>query len=337
MTMTKQDFRNSVPEGSTFRSDYRLGGLLGFDATSVGDLGDFLAFFSADPLKLREVGLGTAGGQPFSGLARDVRLGSGLWLGHSRTFPELPITLSCAALAACLGSLSRWKVNLQPSLKSWVLWTMFSLRVSLYFALFCFPSTLTSQPVAAAEKHPTAWCCYHHASPLGWHWASDECDECPDTTLRIEAKYFNLGFIRPEHLVSHSLRVLQVFFFCKLHSGFPVSFTEERLLSGSGGCPSGSFPTVKHRISAAKPDWLSGFLITSLSQALLPWLLSVDRRPALGFLVVPIAFHLRIMEAAVLLGILNAAEIVFVALTQAGSFDLMAWLSLWYALPAVRP
>ena len=30
----------------------------------------------------------------------------------------------------------------------------------------------------------------------------------PDMTLRIEAKQFSLGFIRPENLVSHSLRVL---------------------------------------------------------------------------------------------------------------------------------
>ena len=66
----------------------------------------------------------------------------------------------------------------------------------------------------------------------------------PDMTLRIEAKQFNLGFIRPENLVSHSLRV---------QAGFPVSVTEERLLSGfsaikprsveccSDGCAIGSF------------------------------------------------------------------------------------------------
>ena len=74
----------------------------------------------------------------------------------------------------------------------------------------------------------------------------------PDITLRIEAKQLNLGFIRPENLVSHSLRVLYALF-CKLQACFHVSFTEERLLSGhsaikprsveccSDGCPSGSF------------------------------------------------------------------------------------------------
>jgi hypothetical protein len=30
----------------------------------------------------------------------------------------------------------------------------------------------------------------------------------PDVTLDIQAKEFNLGFIRPENLVSHGLRVL---------------------------------------------------------------------------------------------------------------------------------
>ena len=48
----------------------------------------------------------------------------------------------------------------------------------------------------------------------------------PDVTIKIEAKQFSLGFIRPENLVSHSLRVL-----CKLQVGFNVSFTKERLPS----------------------------------------------------------------------------------------------------------
>ena len=30
----------------------------------------------------------------------------------------------------------------------------------------------------------------------------------PDVTLGIQAKEFNLGFIRPQNLVSHGLRVL---------------------------------------------------------------------------------------------------------------------------------
>ena len=33
----------------------------------------------------------------------------------------------------------------------------------------------------------------------------------PDVTLGIQAKEFNLGFIRPEHLVSHGLSPLGAF------------------------------------------------------------------------------------------------------------------------------
>ena len=61
--------------------------------------------------------------------------------------------------------------------------------------------------------------------------------------------------------------------------------------------------------------WRSGrviirFLVTSLTKALLPRLLSLSGRPALGrVLVVPNFFHLRMMEATVFLGAFNAVEI----------------------------
>ena len=54
-----------------------------------------------------------------------------------------------------------------------------------------------------------------------------------------------------------------------------------------------------------------GFLVNSLTKALLPRFLSLAGRPALGrVLVVPNFFHLRMMEATVFLGIFNAADIV---------------------------
>ena len=40
------------------------------------------------------------------------------------------------------------------SLRTWALWSRFSSRISLYFALFTFLSILTSLPVPATEKHP---------------------------------------------------------------------------------------------------------------------------------------------------------------------------------------
>jgi hypothetical protein len=52
-----------------------------------------------------------------------------------------------------------------------------------------------------------------------------------------------------------------------------------------------------------------GFMVTSLSKALLPRLLSLAKRLALGRdLVVPNFFHLRMMEATVFLGTFNAAD-----------------------------
>ncbi len=53
----------------------------------------------------------------------------------------------------------------------------------------------------------------------------------PHIPLRIKAKKFYLGLIRPENLICHHLGVLQVFF-SKLHAGFHVSCTEERLPVG---------------------------------------------------------------------------------------------------------
>ena len=53
-----------------------------------------------------------------------------------------------------------------------------------------------------------------------------------------------------------------------------------------------------------------GFLVTSLTKTLLPRLLSLAGRPALGrVLVVPNFFYLRMMEITVLLGTFNAADI----------------------------
>ena len=91
--------------------------------------------------------MGSVSAQLFLGLSRDVRLCSG-WdtQGHW----DLSRSHSCIVLAACLGALSCWKVNLCPSLSSWALWSAFF----LYFALFIFSSILTSLLVPSAEKHP---------------------------------------------------------------------------------------------------------------------------------------------------------------------------------------
>ncbi len=64
----------------------------------------------------------------------------------------------------------------------------------------------------------------------------------PHIPLRIKAKKFYLGLIRPENLICHHLGVL--------HAGFHVSCTEERLLSGHSA--------IKPRLVEGCSDgWLS--------------------------------------------------------------------------------
>ncbi len=145
---------------------------------------------------------------------------SGLWLGHSRTVTELLWSHSFVILAVCLGSLSCWKVNLRPSLRSWALWRRFSSRISLYLAASHLSLDCNQSSCPCSWKNtPTAWCCHHHASLLDCigqvmssAWFS------PHIPLRIKAKKFYLGLIRPEDLICHHLGVLQVFF-SKLHAG----------------------------------------------------------------------------------------------------------------------
>ena len=83
------------------------------------------------------------------------------------------------------------------------------------------------------------------------------------------------------------------------------------------------------------------FLVTSLTKALLPRLLSLAGRPALGrVLVVSNSFHLRMMEATMFLGTFNAAELfwypspdlcldtILPRSSMDNAFDLMAWFLL---------
>ena len=102
----------------------------------------------------------------------------------------------------------------------------------------------------------------------------------PDMTLGIQAKEFNLCFIRPENFVSHGLRVLQVPFgnsrravMCLLlRSGFRLATLPYRpawwsaaemvvLLEGSPLFTEQRWSSVRVTI---------GFLVTSLTKALLP-------------------------------------------------------------------
>ncbi len=77
--------------------------------------------------------------------------------------------LCCQSCVAWIGSLSCWNVNLRPRLRSWALWNRFSLRISLSFAPFSFPSNMTSLPVLASEQpHSMRLLAAHFI----WGWCS---------------------------------------------------------------------------------------------------------------------------------------------------------------------
>ncbi len=192
-------------------------------------------------------------------------------MGHSRTVTELLWSHSFVILAVCLGSLSCWKVNLRPSLRSWVLWRRFSSRISLYLAAFIFPSIATSRPVPAAENHPHSMMlpppCFTVGTVLDRWWAVPGFLH----TYRLE--------LRPKSsiLVSSDQRILFVTilesfrcFFSKLHAGFHVSCTEERLPSGHSAIKPRlvegwqwwltfyNFLPSPECISGAQPQWSLG-------------------------------------------------------------------------------
>ena len=141
----------------------------------------------------------------------------------------------------------------------------------------------------------------------------------PDVTFGIQTKAFNVAFIRPENLVSHGQCPLGAFVECcrvVLLKGSPIS-TEEL------------WSSVRVTIVTN---------VTSMTNALLPRLLSLAGRPALGrVLVVPNFFHFRMMEAIVFLETFNAVDIfwyhsldlcldtILSWLSTDNSFDVMAW------------
>ncbi len=176
---------------------------------------------------------------------------SGLWLGHSRTVTELLWSHSFVILAVCLGSLSCWKVNLRPSLRSWALWRRFSSRISLYPAAFIFPSIATSRPVPAAEKHPHSMMlpppCFTVGTVLDRWWAVPGFLH----TYRLELRPKSSILVSSESCLSPVCH-LESFrcFFSKLHAGFHVSCTEESL-------PSGHSAIKPRLVEGCSDGWLS--------------------------------------------------------------------------------
>ena len=152
--------------------------LFEYDATSLAHLS--LGSFAHSSLQHLSSSIRLDGKRQCTAIFRSLQrcsigFKSGLWLGHSRTFTELSWSHSFDILAVCLGSLSCWKMNRHPSLRSRALWSRFSSRMSLYIAAFIFPSILTSLPVPATEKHPHSMMlpppCFTVGMVLAWWWA----------------------------------------------------------------------------------------------------------------------------------------------------------------------
>ncbi len=127
----------------------------------------------------------------------------------------------------CLGSLSCWKVNLLPSLRFWMLWTGFSLRLNklhilvhwTFFLLWWVPQSLL------LKNSPTSWGCYQHTLLLGWYSAGDEQSWFPSNVmLRIEVHQTR------ESCFSQSEGPLGAFL--QIPSVFSCVFTEERIEFG---------------------------------------------------------------------------------------------------------
>lgn len=115
-------------------------------------------------------------------------------------------------------SLSYWKVNRSPILRSWELWFRF------YWAPFRFSSTLTSLPVASTRNPPS------RMVPRRW-WAAPA-----NTLFRIKARKFDFGLIFI--IFSGILFIRGFFFFRKCVSIIQIG---------------GELPSAE-RISGAQPE-----------------------------------------------------------------------------------
>jgi hypothetical protein len=135
--------------------------------------------------------------------------------------------------------------------------------------------------------------------------------------LGIQAKEFNLGFIRAEQLISHGLRGA----FCQTPSGLSCAFYwgvasvwpiyHKGLIGGVLQICLSFWKVVPstERTYAALSEWPSGSWSPPWPRPFSPDCPVWPERPALErVLVFPTFFHLRMMEVTVFLGSFKAAE-----------------------------
>ncbi len=187
------------------------------------------------------------GGQPFLGLSRDAQLGLSQGSGwaiqeQSRSCCEATLYFSCVLRVIVL---LEGKPSAQRTLEK-VFVQDIPVLGRIHLSLDCNQSSCpcswkTPPQHDAATTMLHCWDCIGQVMSSAWF--------SPHIPLTIKAKKFYLGLIRPENLICHHLGVLQVFF-SKLHVGFHVFCTEERL-------PSGHSAIKPRLVEGCSDGWLS--------------------------------------------------------------------------------
>ncbi len=204
------------------------------------------------------------GGQPFLGLSRDAQLGlsqgsAGPFKNsHGVVVKPLLRYFSCVLRVIVL-------LEGKPSAQSEVLSTLEKVFVQdipvlgrIHLSLDCNQSSCpcswkTPPQHDAATTMLHCWDCIGQVMSSAWF--------SPHIPLRIKAKKFYLGLIRPENLICHHLGVLQVFF-SKLHAGFScVGPLCHKAPTGGGlqwWLTFYNFLPSPECISGAQPQWSLG-------------------------------------------------------------------------------
>jgi hypothetical protein len=162
----------------------------------------------------------------------------------------------------------------------------------------------------------------------------------PDVTLGIQAKEFNLGFIRPNNLsgaIWQTPSGLSCAFYWGMATGaikawFVECCRDGRTFQKDNHLHRRSLELCQsdHRVLGHLPDQGPSLPITQFG-----------RVASSRVLVVPNFLHLRMMETTVFLGTVNAADLCHDTILSLSSTDnsfyLMSWFLFWHALSTVRP
>lgn len=183
------------------------------------------------------------------------------------------------------------KVNLHPSLKSRTELYRFFSRISLYLAPSSFPSTLTSFPVLAAEKHDAATTMFHCGDGVLWvmwwvcarqsflWWLKSSILFSSDQSTLLNTFSLPHAFSQTQNVHFCFLLKVMAFF-------WPLCHTAQ--LYGAYGLLSSYV-----QILQSPPRITLGLCAASLINALLARSVRFGGRPSLGrFAVVPCSFHL---------------------------------------------